>query len=319
MSTMAIEYFEPFGRAWTRMKDLLFRPFDLGRWLAIGFTAWLATLTEGGGSGGNFNFPVEDKKELAEVGRFIHAHLTGIIIGAVIVVVFAFILGLILAWVSARGKFMFLDNALTNRAEIAAPWRQWWRQGNSLFWWEVACGFILLAVFLICLGLCLAVAWPDIRDKQFSGMAVMSIVLGFVLLLAFCFVAGYVLTFLHDFVVPLMRKHDLKTNAAWQKFLALMRARPGPFLLYGLLRFVIALVVGVTVGCLACLTCLFTCGCAGCLLALPFIGTVLLLPIYVWERYWGPEFLRQFGSEFDAWVSNPPPVPAEQTPVIAPT
>ena len=63
MNAMPIEYVEPFARAWNRMKDLLFRPFDLGRWLAIGFTAWLATLTEGGGGGGGGNFPINDKNE----------------------------------------------------------------------------------------------------------------------------------------------------------------------------------------------------------------------------------------------------------------
>jgi hypothetical protein len=317
MSTVAVEYIEPFGRAWKRMKELLFRPFDLGRWLAIGFTAWLATLLEGGG-GGNFNLPVDDKRSLEEAGRFIQQHLALIITIAVSVLFILFIISFILAWISARGKFMFLDNALTNRAEIAAPWRQWRRQGNSLFWWQLACGFILLAVFLVCIGLCLGLAWPDIRGKQFGGYAVSAIMLGFLLLLAFCLVAGYLAVFLHDFIVPLMRKHDLKTNAAWRRFLALLRARPGPFLLYGLLRFAVSMIVGVAFVCLACVACLFTCGCAGCLLAIPFIGTVILLPIYAWERYWGPEFLRQFGPDFDCWAEQPPIVPAEQALVTAP-
>ena len=317
MNMMPVEYIEPFARSWTRMKDLLFRPFDLGRWLAIGFTAWLATLLEGGG-GGNFNLPVDDKRGMEDAVRFIQQHLTLIITIAVSVLVIIFLVSFVLAWISSRGKFMFLDNTLTNRAEIAAPWRQWRRQGNSLFWWELACGFILLTVLLVCVGLCLGLAWPDISGKQFGGYAVASIVLGFLLLLVFCLVAGYLTLFLHDFVVPLMRKHALKTNEAWRKFLQLLRARPGPFLLYGLLRFVIALVLGLTVGCLACVTCLFTCGCAGCLLALPFIGTVILLPIYAWERYWGPEFLRQFGPDFDCWAEQPPVIPADHALVTAP-
>lgn len=44
----------PVGRAWARMVDLLFRPFDLGLWFTLGFSAWLSQLGQGGGS---FNMP----------------------------------------------------------------------------------------------------------------------------------------------------------------------------------------------------------------------------------------------------------------------
>ena len=37
-----------------RVKQMLFRPFDLGKWFVIGFCAWLAYLGEGGGTY-NFN------------------------------------------------------------------------------------------------------------------------------------------------------------------------------------------------------------------------------------------------------------------------
>ena len=319
MNAKPVEYVEPFGRAWSRMKDLLFRTFDLGRWFAIGFTAWLATLTEGGGGGGNFgNLPIKDKHELAQFGTFIHQHLTAIIVIVSIGILVCILLWLVLSWLSARGKFMFLENALTNQAAIAEPWRRWRKQGNSLFWWELVFGLIMFAVVLVLLGLCVGLAWPDIHLKLFRGYAVAAIVLCFLLLLPYLLVFGYIATFLSDFVVPLMRKHDLKTNAAWRRFLPLLRANLGAFLLYGLLRFALGIGLGMVLGCVGCLACLFTCGCAGCLLATPFIGTVILLPIVAWERYWGPEFLRQFGPEFDVWAGEPPVIPAVPALVAAP-
>ena len=61
---------------------------------------------------------------------------------------------------------------------------------------------------------------------------------------------------------------------------------------------------------------LLTCCCGLVLLAIPYIGTVILLPIVAWERYWSLEFLRQFGPEYDLWAgAAPPPDPA---PVLAP-
>lgn len=47
------------------------------------------------------------------------------------------------------------------------------------------------------------------------------------------------------------------------------------------------------------LTVVVTCCVAGCLMAIPYLGTVLLLPVTVFFRGVGPEFLRQFGGEFD--------------------
>ncbi len=316
MSTQPIEFVEPFARAWTRMKELLFRPFDIGRWIAIGFTAWLATLAEGGG--GNFRVPMgDDKKEMAQFVSFIREHLTVIVVVASAILLVCILLGFLFSWLSARGKFMFLDNAVTGQAEIVAPWRNWRKQGNSLFWWDFAFGWILLAVFVLLAGLCVALAWPDIHAHLFRGFSVAAIVLGFFLLLPFLLVVGYITVFLNDFVVPLMRKHDLKTNAAWRLFRPLLRANFGVFLLYGLLRFAVGMLMGIAVATVGCLACLFTCGCVGCLLCIPFVGTVILLPVLAWERYWGPEFLRQFGPEFDAWASPPPAVPDAPAPVSA--
>ena len=42
----------PVGLAIDRMKRVLFQPFDPGKWLVIGFCAWLAALGRGGGGGG---------------------------------------------------------------------------------------------------------------------------------------------------------------------------------------------------------------------------------------------------------------------------
>jgi hypothetical protein len=37
-----IEIFKPFGESFEVMKKILFQPFDLKKWLIIGFAAWLA-------------------------------------------------------------------------------------------------------------------------------------------------------------------------------------------------------------------------------------------------------------------------------------
>ena len=47
-----VSVIDPIGPAIERVKVMLFRPFDFGRWFIIGFCAWLAYLGNGGGGGG---------------------------------------------------------------------------------------------------------------------------------------------------------------------------------------------------------------------------------------------------------------------------
>ena len=47
-SESRIEIFKPFGEAFELMKKILFQPFDLRKWLVIGFAAFLANLSVGG-------------------------------------------------------------------------------------------------------------------------------------------------------------------------------------------------------------------------------------------------------------------------------
>ena len=49
-----VSVIDPVTPAIDRVKLILFRPFDLGKWFVIGFCAWLAYLGTGGGGGGGF-------------------------------------------------------------------------------------------------------------------------------------------------------------------------------------------------------------------------------------------------------------------------
>jgi len=53
-----------------------------------------------------------------------------------------------------------------------------------------------------------------------------------------------------------------------------------------------------------------TCCALFLVLAIPYVGTVVLLPVYVTARAFGPEFLAQFGPEFETWpAADPAPDP----------
>ena len=64
----------------------------------------------------------------------------------------------------------------------------------------------------------------------------------------------------------------------------------------------------------AIVACLVTCATC-CIAAIPYIGTVILLPVFVLLRSFSLLFLRQFGPEYDVWASFVPP---EFLPILSP-
>jgi len=286
-----ISIVEPVGKALGTVRQVLFAPFDLVKWLALGFTAWLASLSEGFSA--NFNpapSNVFDSPSGQKVLSWIQAHLALVIslgIGVGIVILAA---ALVMAWISCRGKFMFLDNVLNNRAEIRAPWHRLSRQGNSLFLFSICFGIAALAL-LATLGLLLLfVAWPDIGRHNFGINALSAILLGILFFMSYMIVIGCLLAFLNDFIVPLMILRACGVMTAWGFFLDLFKAHVGVFVLYLLFRLVLTLVISSVVLLACCLLC--------CTVLIPYVGTVMLLPVFVFWRSYSVHFLEQFGGAY---------------------
>lgn len=304
---MTIAYFEPLSRAWQRMKRALFNPFNLNKWFVIGFNAFLAALLEGphgnisGGNGGHdltfrefLNLPYRGWEWLMDN--------PGWFIGIIFILMFLFVLGIALTWVSSRGKMMFLDNVVHDRAEIAKPWRQYSKEGNSLFVWRFCFGLIVLIFFML-LGIIFFTASSALYvNDRFAGPLIIFII-GWALLFLFTvIVLGYISIFLDSFVVPLMYKHNFSATRAWGRFLSVFSKYPFHFLLFGL--FVFVLFVGFVIGVL--IAGFMTCCVGFILLIIPYIGTVATLPAWYTLRAFSLEYFAQFGDDYNVF---PPSVP----------
>src|SRR5437870_4320935 len=57
-------------------------------------------------------------------------------------VVIGIALGVVMLWVSSRGKFMFLHCVALDKAEIDVPWNKFAHEGNSLFRFRLVLGLI---------------------------------------------------------------------------------------------------------------------------------------------------------------------------------
>jgi len=305
---------EPLSPAIDWVKTVLFRPFDLGKWFTIGFCAWLAQLGKpgggGGGSGGggpgggnlrrrgfSFDDVVQEGREgLAAAREFVEANLVWIIPAAILVLVIAVGLWLLFTWLSSRGRFMFLHCVAENKGEVVVPWRKFSQHGDSLFVFRIILGligFVIVAAGLLAAGSFL-VEVATRGDAIRAVVTVVAVILGIFLISIPLLI---VKKFTTDFVVPIMFLQTVSCTAAWRQFLTVLSANRMRFLLYLLFQIVIGFIIGLLVLATVCLTCC----CAGCLFAIPYIGTVAMLPVLVFKRSYSLCYLRQYGAAFDVF------------------
>jgi hypothetical protein len=108
-------------------------------------------------------------------------------------------------------------------------------------------------------------------------------------------------------MVPIMYRQRCRATDAFRQTVRLIVARPGPVLLY-MLFFLVLVIAAALISCaVTCATC--------CIAAIPYVGTVILLPIPVTLGAFSLLFLRQFGPDYDVWAAF---VPAEFLPVLMP-
>jgi hypothetical protein len=296
---MSIEYIDPLSRAWNRMTTALFEPFDIGKWFVLGFTAFLAGLLNGRIGGSGSRFPGGRNVDWGDVVDFPYTSWNWLIDHAIwfSLIIFGITaliaVSVLLAWLSSRGRFMFLDNVVHECARVTQPWHQFKMEGNSLFLWRLVFGIICLAViiFILIRGFFIA---AQIHNEGFHAGFVMTIVGTALFVLAAMIIIAYISLFLKDFVVPIMYINNVTTTQAWHRFLPLFARHWFSFILYGLLVLVLRFLVIISVV----MAGLFTCCLGFVLLAIPYIGSVVTLPISYTFRAFSLEFLEQFGPDY---------------------
>jgi len=298
---MNIMYFEPLGRAWDRMKLALFKPFDLNKWLIVGFNAFLAALLDGHGGGSGARAGGHDRLSFGEFLRlpgrgweWLMDH-PGWFVGILFIVFFLICLAILLTWLSSRGTFMFIDSVALNRAEIAKPWREKSMEGNSLFIWRLVFGLMTLAGIILIFAVFFRGASYLYHTVHPGHVPVFFIVIMAMILLGFFIVVGYITLFLTGFVAPLQFKHGLTTTQAWSRFLPIFSKHLFHFILFGFVWFILNFAVVMIIIFAGLMTC-----CIGLLIMIiPYVGTVATLPIWYTFRAYTLEYLAQFGPEYD--------------------
>jgi len=317
---MSISVIEAVTGAYERTKRVLFEPFDIGKWFVLGFCAWLASLGEGGGGGSGVNFPGSPgggpggrgggglPPEFRAAIDWCEEHLLLVIAAAVALFVLLVAIWVVVTWLSSRGRFMFLDGVVRNRGAIVEPWRRFRTVANSLFWFRILVGAIGLVLLGLIATLGVVIAWEDLCAWEFGRKALIGFVASMVMMLPLGLIGFLIGLLLKDFVVPVMYLRGARVLAAWGVFgREILSGHFGAIVLFYLLKIVLAIGMVVIACCATCATC--------CLAAIPYLGTVILLPLFVFERCYSLYFVQQVGPAWRIFQDEPPPyVPAEAPP-----
>jgi hypothetical protein len=303
-----VSVIDPISPAIERVKVMLFRPFNLGKWFTIGFCAWLAYLGSGGGGGGGGNWnaphgPHEQQAQIAEginsAKEFLLDNLFWIIPLAAIVTVVIIGIGLLIAWLNSRGRFMFLHCVAENKSEVKAPWHKFRKHGNSLFLFRIVLGIIGIAIVAVpIVGIVLLIIMMVAKAASVIVFVPVTIILGLIIFVL-AIALSLVRKFTFDFVVPIMFLQTVSCVAGWREFLTILSVNKARLALYILFQIVIAIAIGTIILLGFCIGCCFCC--ASLLLLIPYIGTVILLPLLVFKRAYSLYYLRQFGPRFDVF------------------
>jgi hypothetical protein len=297
----------PVTQAIERVKLLLFRPFDLGKWFTIGFCAWLAHLGETGFQARyNFGSPHSGEgqgvREVFEHAReYVLANLFWILPLAAALFLIGLAIGVLFCWLRSRGQFMFLHCVALNQAEIGEPWHKFTREGNSLFLFRLGlavAGMIPMLPLLV-LVVVVIMRMADRGAPDAPGM--LTLIAAVFMLIAVGMAFFVIAKLTTDFAVPIMFLRGATCLESWKELLGLISCQVPGFVLYLLFQVVLAMAVGVIVV----MAIFATCCIAGCLMILPYLGAVVLLPVSIFKRSYSLHYLAQYGREYDVF---PPPM-----------
>lgn len=295
MSTLSV--IQPLSVAIARTRCVLFVPFQLRKWLQWGFAAFLMGTLPSGGFWGR-GAPKEVSADLgghqwgdSNGMDWLQEHLA-LVLGVVALgVLVVFLLALLFTWLSSRARFMLLDGVVHNRGAIGEPWQAYRREGNSLFRCRFFLGLISTVAVGMIVGVPLLLNLENWRSGVFGVRSFALLLLSGMALLSWLLVMEVISVLLMDFVVPVMYKYHLPVWPAGRRVIqGLVRQHPGSLLLYFLARFLLSSVLA-TLSMLVIVLTLF-------LALIPYVGSVIMLPLTVFQITYPLAFLQQLGPEW---------------------
>ena len=250
----AISASEAISPALERTKQICFRPFKFSRWLKLAvvtiFTGEIAT-SSCSFNPGAFSHPGSPPPVHMPVPTPNAGALPGLLV-LIPLLVGGFIAFMLLAsYLWSFFRFTLLDTVLSGECRLRESWEKYHEAGLRVF------GFYLLLVLVLLIGSSGLLVVPLLfaaRAGVFrGGGGAIGYLLGAGLILLFLWVVVLVLfaimmVFLKDFVVPVLALEDATLVQGWARVKQIMARDPGAFVVYILMKIVLAIASGIIFG-----------------------------------------------------------------------
>jgi hypothetical protein len=243
--------------AFEHTKRQLLQPFRFGQWTRLAVVGLLAgELSSGGGCNApnipNFNLP----QRTGTTEHFLAPGLAGtnpmLFAGLIaVLIVAAFVLGIVLMYVSSVMRFILFDSVLAKECRIRQGWGRRQEPGWRYFIWKLLYSLATFGVLIVLVGIPLgfafAVGWLNHPKDHMVALVLGGVGLFFVLAIVLIAMSViYVMT--KDFVVPQMALENIGAMEGWRRLWAMMNAEKAGYAGYVGMKIVLSIGAAIILG-----------------------------------------------------------------------
>jgi hypothetical protein len=240
--------------AFQHAKKQLLEPFSISQWAKLAFVGLLAgELSSSGGCNSNFQLP----HQTGGISRnfaaypFPEFHTGSMIALIVLLAALGLVFGILLLYISSVMRFVLFDSIVEKQCRILPSWRRRTGAGFRYFLWQIvfviACTVVMGLLFLIPWFIAFSLGWLREPKAHLIPLILGGIFLFFVF--AALIIAALVIVVLtKDFVVPQMALENIDAFEGWRRLLYMMNAEKGSYLVYVLMKIVMAIGAAVVIG-----------------------------------------------------------------------
>jgi hypothetical protein len=230
-------------------KRQLLQQFRLGQWIRLALVGLLAGELS---SGGGCNVPTSFRPPHSG-GAPVWAGIDPMLFSALIavVVIAAFVLGILLMYISSVMRFVLFDSVVKKECRIRQYWNARQAPGWRYFLWKLLYTLLTFGVMIVLIGipagLAFVLGWFNQPKQHVLGLVLGGLILFFAFAIVVVAIAViYVLT--KDFVIPQMALEEIGAIEAWQRLWSMMKVEKGSYAGYIGMKIVLAIAASIILG-----------------------------------------------------------------------
>jgi hypothetical protein len=163
----------------------------------------------------------------------------------------AFVLAIVMMYVSSVMRFILFDSVLTQECRLGESWSRRQGPGFRFFVWKLLYLVAMLAAFVLLIGIPAAVAFSAgwfKEPKEHLAPLILAGIFVFFAAVIFFVAAAVVFVLTKDFVVPQMALEGIGAFEGWRRLWAMMSAEKGDYVIYVVMKIVLAIAAAVIIG-----------------------------------------------------------------------